>query len=862
MTTPSVASSVDQVTRPTIPLKSKTVGNYIGLIGKFGHRCWEAKEPLRDLFHTQIRREILQHLDGLFGSVSTQDSIIVTLYMIGLRSSTAAPTVLFVSENESNRKAARKLIKECGILKQCRGWKTAQAPVDPGWGAQLEQLASGHGINNTGGGSGPATQVLYDPSRPLRSQGMTLYISHPSGLRTMTANLIRLHGKIAYLAPAHAFFDRKDESTLKYDDSVDDFEIDSDDELETNLADDDIIHYPKTELDDLESDKWSCSDYSEDSDTFSAKDSGNEAFSQSSFGSSELTNIADTTNYGIMDGAALQQARTKLQVPIQDLSTPASNSLAPFGVLSRWSTDKDWALVDVSTDSDSYTSAFFDINPEDLSKMPIASYNPAGAAIVTHTASSGELTGVMSSTPADMCVPQGSSFHGVFPVRLDGPLADGDCGSAVVDAITGELYGHIVAGCRTTGFAYVMAAYHVMPDLYKAIQTYELGPSSTGSTADCSVESPGSVSTITTGPSARAIRSRAQQSPWDCNTFKLQTLHNNIVDFSANPGKRSLTDAAQTSPYTACPSHSFTEGGIEQRRGMIVSLLASEYSLPIPTSQRNPFDVGRPVPPKKTFELERKLTTADLDNSSFPDAPDSSITLAQPRVTIPMYAISTIEALVVSPSAARDRTTNGTWFQGENHKVSSRVSYLPTSLRSGSRLVNDSSGSGPRCNKQSNELDLRNTTRKTSATPFLSLEVIPAPIRGSQPIDGIGHQDSFFVQPSHTQTALDLVWQYTAQDDVESMETPGQDGIQLAEDWRESMQHHGWCNNESMDFVDTADTISEMSLNLDDFAGQTDAATPDLKTLASNPIDSVGRNIQPWSPYAPMPMAGSSVSRT
>ncbi|KAF2632224.1 hypothetical protein BU25DRAFT_144460 [Macroventuria anomochaeta] len=136
-------------------------------------------------------------------------------------------------------------------------------------------------------------------------------------------------------------------------------------------------------------------------------------------------------------------------------------------------------------------------------------------------------------------------------------------------------------------------------------------------------------------------------------------------------------------------------------------------------------------------------------------------------------------------------------------------------------------------------------------TPQRQHPQVQAPIRGSQPIDGIGHQDSFSVQPSHTQTALDLDWQYTAQDDIESMEAPGQDGIQLAEDWGESMQHHGWCNNESIDFVDTADTISEMSLNLDDFAGQTDAATPDLKTLASNPIDSVGRNIQPWSPYAP-----------
>ena len=62
------------------------------------------------------------------------------------------------------------------------------------------------------------------------------------------------------------------------------------------------------------------------------------------------------------------------------------------------------------------------------------------------------------------------SFQGVFSINLDGPLADGDCGSAVFDAATGELFGLIVAGCRTTGFAYVMAAHHVFPELEKSAQ--------------------------------------------------------------------------------------------------------------------------------------------------------------------------------------------------------------------------------------------------------------------------------------------------------------------------------------------------------------------------------------------------------
>ena len=481
-------SSVGQVTHTTVPSISKTVGNYIGTIGKLGNRCWEAKEPLRTLFHTQIRPGIVDRLDGIFGSVSTQTSIIITFYMIGRRANTAVPTILFVSENESNRKDARKLIKECGILKQYRGWKTAQASVDPGWGAgaQLEQLASGSRTSGIGSTNIPATRVLYDISQPVRSQGMALYISHDSGVRRLTANFIRLHGKEFYLAPAHAFFDRKDEPQGMSGASEDDFEMDSDDETETIQADDDVYESPATEFDCLEFDAWSSSDDSEVSDIFSAQDSGDEALSQSSFGSTESSDIEATINYGVTDGAALQATRAKFRVPVQDLRTPAMSSLAPFGVLSRWSVDKDWALVEVFTKKRSI-SAFLAKNPEDLSTMSTSSSNPAGVAILTHTASGRELTGVMSGTPSDMCVPQGTSFQQVFSVRLDGPLADGDCGSAVVDAISGELYGHIVAGCRTTGFAYVMAAYHVMPDLYEAVQAYEPGSSIPGSAVNNSV---------------------------------------------------------------------------------------------------------------------------------------------------------------------------------------------------------------------------------------------------------------------------------------------------------------------------------------------------------------------------------------
>lgn len=55
-------------------------------------------------------------------------------------------------------------------------------------------------------------------------------------------------------------------------------------------------------------------------------------------------------------------------------------------------------------------------------------------------------------------------------MQLSCSLAIGDCGSAVFDALSNDFYGHIIAGCRRTGFAYVMASVNVLRQIEKALQ--------------------------------------------------------------------------------------------------------------------------------------------------------------------------------------------------------------------------------------------------------------------------------------------------------------------------------------------------------------------------------------------------------
>lgn len=469
---PTVTPAYD-ITPVTIEAHLKPVGKYVGSLG-IVNRCWEANDLVRDHFYTHIKPEISRQLDGLFGSVSTRDCIVVTLYMIGRRSFTATPTVLFVSENDSHRKDARKLIKESGILNQYRGWKTAHASKDPGWGAELEQLAAGQGLRAHANQVQPVTEVLYDTSKPLRSNGMTIWVPHDPSFRSATANLIRLEGHSYFLAPAHTFFNRPATQEAEQKEENDDFEIDSEDGSSA-------VHGEDSYEDPAEYDDVSSSDESMGYDLFTFDTSDDDNSSQSSFGSSTVhdstngqpstlaacDNIEDETEMQSTFDFVESQGRSKPRPRKTDI--PHSCLLRPFGTLVQWSINKDWALIAVDCARNTDLADLVNASEGDLSCRDLASHKVTGGLIMTHTASRGSTSGTVLATVSDFRVPYGASFEEVYALRLDGTLSNGDCGSAVFDANSGKLYGHIVAGCRSTGFAYVMAAHHVIPDLRRAV---------------------------------------------------------------------------------------------------------------------------------------------------------------------------------------------------------------------------------------------------------------------------------------------------------------------------------------------------------------------------------------------------------
>lgn len=64
---------------------------------------------------------------------------------------------------------------------------------------------------------------------------------------------------------------------------------------------------------------------------------------------------------------------------------------------------------------------------------------------------------------------------------LTGRTVPGDCGAWIVNAITGDIYGHIVAGDPVSGMAYIVPAHKVFDDVERR---HGARPSLLGDTAN------------------------------------------------------------------------------------------------------------------------------------------------------------------------------------------------------------------------------------------------------------------------------------------------------------------------------------------------------------------------------------------
>ena len=163
--------------------------------------------------------------------------------------------------------------------------------------------------------------------------------------------------------------------------------------------------------------------------------------------------------------------RTELGVVHSDSpAVPSIQTLTVVGQLLVWSVDRDWALIEVSSEElESQMSHSLAENKETIRDFAKAG-RPSSieSKAYTWTASSGMLKVVLSETTTYMKLPNSSSFEEVHKARLEeGSWSNGDSGAVVICPATGLTFGHILGGNRVTGVALILAADKVVEDFRK-----------------------------------------------------------------------------------------------------------------------------------------------------------------------------------------------------------------------------------------------------------------------------------------------------------------------------------------------------------------------------------------------------------
>jgi hypothetical protein len=434
--------------------------------------CWEAVGSVREKWN-RLRPEIKEHVER---ACESGPALRLEIFMIGRTEDTAAPKVLICSQDSTVRRGARKAIEESGILDSYPGFGLGDSPRPPGEGSSFAGRLAQEDIE-----SGPL-QISYlgDETVVLATSsdnafGRRLYIDKgKGGRRPATAGpILHINGKIYQLTVGHAFL-----------------------ELENS----DLFEAVSASLDDCDFDGQSDSDEGNSGATPEMTDRGKsrEVLLPSrhdicKFTGNETGGELQGSDFPIPTSSSSAVTDYTLLLSNTDVFTqsmPMSNNITrkkkpkvprrlervgKLAMVSETGPQQalDYALLELEG---RYRNGINEVpcSPNSTQRwLRVIKATKIGSAdvvnVITMTASSGFLRGKLYATASYIRLRNQRVLQEVYKIRLDGKLADGDCGSGVVDQQDGHLYGHIVAGSAGTGLAYIVAAVQVFEDIVEKL---------------------------------------------------------------------------------------------------------------------------------------------------------------------------------------------------------------------------------------------------------------------------------------------------------------------------------------------------------------------------------------------------------
>ncbi|KAK3298480.1 uncharacterized protein B0H64DRAFT_385230 [Chaetomium fimeti] len=478
----------------TWPYPELSIGRFITKYGKVS--CWEAKGPARAAFD-DIAPRIKEYLERSAEPISSW--VTWSIYMFGKTHSSASPTIMFCCEVAAHRKEVRNTIRESGLLNGYRGIKTGHMPKTPDFdhliplapgsrheamrkaevfrplesrsnhGSELEILETSNHYNEPeardddnepeasdddnelevsvhhsvfptilSGNIGPESDFLGSPgSRSNHDNGSSLFVGDSKSPATI-GGVIKSGGKFYYTTAAHVFqsHERRAEVTAEG-------ESDEDSGIDIDGFDD--------------------GDFESDSESDEEADSDSGATPQEVLSwvkeAEPLTEPEDSSS-SVVDSSSSVVVEPDHEI----LGAPFFNSLESGSYPGL-----DYALIHAPHLPYEWRNQVRNPNLSPGSRMvtitALASPKLKETREILSATSRGVLTGILSGAPVYCRSSNNAQFTMSLSAVFDSPLQVGDCGSWVVDARTGDLYGHIVAGSPGTGRAIVVPFDSIFEDI-------------------------------------------------------------------------------------------------------------------------------------------------------------------------------------------------------------------------------------------------------------------------------------------------------------------------------------------------------------------------------------------------------------
>ncbi|KAH7020573.1 hypothetical protein EDB80DRAFT_703192 [Ilyonectria destructans] len=425
--------------------------------------CWRPRGLVSETFR-EIYPIVLQvaqtHLES-------PEYVVVGCYMFGYSSRTAVPYVSFASRDRKYRRELRNIVQQV-ILQSYPGWKSVDWNQDPGLWDMAAFGSDDHDTANSA--SAPILRIESSTSGfggskilLLRENGTNEVWQHTAIGGGIIANG---KGSCFLMTAAHSLPSHEGPS-FPLQQIVGEFEFNTED-----LSDD-------GEPDELRVESTSLVSRMPPETRRSATEELSSRYSQSKqiiSGKPSLFKENVEAMQPTTSAKELQLPKLPLATPTSDQQTrpsPTREHHSPLHTIYS----KTPSITSSGSSRPILNYALIEVNRTELgdgarsleSGPPVALYQPRPREVVVTTSSHGKTKGRLLETPLFVVRSDAASSQELWTAILDNnkDAREGDSGSWVFDATSGEMIGHIVAASTETGSTLIIPAFQVLKDLHE-----------------------------------------------------------------------------------------------------------------------------------------------------------------------------------------------------------------------------------------------------------------------------------------------------------------------------------------------------------------------------------------------------------